>query len=234
MKVKTSTLFGIAFSLLLAAVTVAAQDVKPPKPKKHGGVLNGKAVSLPKPAYPSAAQAVGASGAVNVAVRIDEEGNVVSANAVSGHPLLRQASEKAAMQAKFKPTMLEGKPVKVTGIVVYNFASGKPSEKEIKETDADEIEREAINDQAISLPSPEYPAAAKAVGAAGKVRIEVVIDEKGNVADAKAVSGHVLLRQASEKAAREAKFKPTLLNGEAVKVTGVVVYNFALSEKAKP
>jgi len=86
------------------------------------GVLNGKATSLAKPEYPAAARAVKASGAVNVQVTIDGQGNVISASAVSGHPLLRQAAEKAARESKFSPTLLEGIPVKVTGIVVYNFA----------------------------------------------------------------------------------------------------------------
>lgn len=86
-----------------------------------GGVLNGKATDLPKPAYPAAARAVRASGAVNVQVTVDETGKVVSANAVSGHPLLRSAAEQAARNAKFAPTILSGKPVKVSGVIVYNF-----------------------------------------------------------------------------------------------------------------
>lgn len=87
------------------------------------GVANGRADSLPKPAYPAAARAVKASGTVNVQVLIDEEGNVVSAQTVSGHPLLRQAAEQAALGAKFKPTFLQGQPVKVSGIIVYNFVA---------------------------------------------------------------------------------------------------------------
>lgn len=86
-----------------------------------GGVLNGKAISLPKPEYPPAAMAVRASGAVSVQVLIDENGYVISANAVSGHPLLRAASEAAARQATFSPTQISGQPVKVTGVIVYNF-----------------------------------------------------------------------------------------------------------------
>lgn len=95
----------------------------PPKPTKpiSKGVVNGSALSLPKPPYPAAARAVRASGAVNVQVLIDENGSVVSANAVSGHPLLRQAAESAARGAKFKPTLLSGQPVKVNGVIVYNF-----------------------------------------------------------------------------------------------------------------
>lgn len=91
-------------------------------PKKiSGGVLNGKAISLPAPEYPAAARAVSANGAVNVQVTISEQGEIVSAAAVSGHPLLRQAAEQAARKAKFAPTLLQGVPVTVTGIIVYNF-----------------------------------------------------------------------------------------------------------------
>lgn len=96
--------------------------VKKPVPKQiSGGVLNGKATSLPKPPYPPAARAVRASGAVSVQVLIDENGSVVSASAVSGHPLLRAAAVQAARGARFSPTMLSGQPVKVSGVITYNF-----------------------------------------------------------------------------------------------------------------
>ncbi len=86
-----------------------------------GGVVNGKATNLVKPAYPAAAKAVRAQGAVNVQVTIDEQGSVISATAVSGHPLLRAAAVEAARASKFSPTMLSGQLVKVTGVIVYNF-----------------------------------------------------------------------------------------------------------------
>src|SRR5690606_20755406 len=95
---------------------------RPGIPKQiSGGVLNGKAISLPKPPYPPAARAVKATGSVNVQVLVDEQGNVVSASAVSGHPLLRPAAVQAARSAKFSPTKLAGQPVKVSGMLVYNF-----------------------------------------------------------------------------------------------------------------
>lgn len=87
----------------------------------NGGVLNGKAKTLVKPAYPPAARAVKARGAVSVQVVIDELGNISSANAISGHPLLRAAAEEAARSSVFEPTLLEGQPVRVSGIIVYNF-----------------------------------------------------------------------------------------------------------------
>lgn len=85
------------------------------------GVLNGKAVSLPKPVYPSEAKRLKVSGPVNVRVVIDENGNVTSAKAVDGPAPLREAAETAARQAKFAPTTQNGITVKVTGVLTYNF-----------------------------------------------------------------------------------------------------------------
>ncbi len=109
----------------LSSITVAAQEKSETNGAArviNGGVVNGKALSLAKPAYPAAARAVRAGGAVNVQVTIDESGGVISATAVSGHPLLRAAAVEAARQSKFSPTLLSGQPVKVTGVIVYNFS----------------------------------------------------------------------------------------------------------------
>jgi protein TonB len=100
-------------------------EVKPTPPRApiSGGVLNGKAISLPKPSYPPIARAAHASGTVAVQVTIDENGNVISAHAVSGHPLLQAVAVAAARGAKFSPTKLSGQPVKVTGVITYNFVA---------------------------------------------------------------------------------------------------------------
>jgi|SRR5690242_11008613 protein TonB len=95
----------------------------PPRAPISGGVLNGKAISLPKPAYPPIAKAAHASGTVTVQVTIDENGNVISAHAVSGHPLLQAVAVAAAKGARFSPTKLSGQPVKVTGVITYNFVA---------------------------------------------------------------------------------------------------------------
>ncbi len=88
-----------------------------------GGVMNAKAISLPKPAYPPLAKKVGAYGTVVVQVLVDEKGNVVSAKAISGHPILQASAVAAARGAKFTPTLLNGKPVKVRGVINYNFVA---------------------------------------------------------------------------------------------------------------
>lgn len=92
------------------------------KPKVvHKSVLNGYAVSLPKPAYPPIAKQMRVQGSVNVQVLVDEAGKVVSAKVVSGNPALVNAARTAAMAARFSPTMLGDQAVKVTGVITYNF-----------------------------------------------------------------------------------------------------------------
>jgi TonB family protein len=88
------------------------------------GVVNGIATFLPKPAYTALAKAAHASGTVTVQVTIDESGKVISARALSGHPLLLRESVQAAYQARFTPTLLSNQPVKVSGIITYNFVLG--------------------------------------------------------------------------------------------------------------
>ena len=92
-----------------------------PQPIKSGGVLTGEATSLPQPTYSAAARAVGAQGVVTVQITVDESGKVISAKAVGGNAMLRPAAEAAAWKARFNPTKLSGIPVKVTGIISYNF-----------------------------------------------------------------------------------------------------------------
>ncbi len=105
---------------------VIKQAVKPEAekipPTISGGVVNGKATNLVKPIYSSAARVMRIGGEVKVQVTIDEDGRVISAKSVSGHPLLRSAAETAAKSSRFTPTTLSKQKVKVTGVIIYNFA----------------------------------------------------------------------------------------------------------------
>ena len=92
-------------------------------PKSNAALADAPGAKVVAPAYPRAAHAVHASGAVRVQVLIDELGRVVSATALDGHPLLRQASEKAARKSRFATTLLDGIPVKIAGVIVYNFVA---------------------------------------------------------------------------------------------------------------
>jgi len=86
-----------------------------------GGVLNGKALSLPVPIYPQIAMRARTAGKVEVEVTVDETGKVISAQATAGPTALRDAAVDAAKRARFSPTKLSGLPVTVVGIINYNF-----------------------------------------------------------------------------------------------------------------
>lgn len=113
-----------------AVVRMTEPPPLPPAPKQQEipkvlnlskEVLQGKAISLPKPSYPAPAKQIRLQGTVTVQVLIDETGKVVSAKVVSGHPLLNGEATRAAWQARFSPTKLGGQPMKVSGMITYNF-----------------------------------------------------------------------------------------------------------------
>jgi protein TonB len=82
-----------------------------------------------------------------------------------------------------------------------------------------------LNSKAIYLPQPDVPAG----DAAGVVLVQVLVDEQGSVVDARPVSGPQHLQAPAVAAARLARFTPTLLMGEPVKVSGTLSYNFTRS-----
>ena len=96
--------------------------VKPPTTLKVSlGVMMAKAISLPPPPYPPIAQRIRIQGPVTVQILVDEGGRVLTAQPVSGHPTLTSAAREAALRARFTPTKLSGVPVKVQGLITYNF-----------------------------------------------------------------------------------------------------------------
>jgi TonB family protein len=109
-----------------AGKVLVADSEPPPAPRPlmkpvSGGVLNGKALSLPAPAYPDFARRMRTGGLVEVEVVVDENGKVISARALAGPPTLRDAAVQAALRARFSPTKLSGQPVKISGQINYNF-----------------------------------------------------------------------------------------------------------------
>jgi protein TonB len=128
----TGGLGGPANDSEVGSQAVRAIDIGTPPPSQppierpiprvvSKGVITGLALALPKPAYPQIAKQARADGAVNVQVLIDENGNVISAKAVKGHPLLLAAAQQAAYGARFSPTKLGDQAVKVSGMITYNF-----------------------------------------------------------------------------------------------------------------
>jgi TonB family protein len=96
-----------------------AEEVAP----TEGGILNSKAEKLPEPKYPAEAKKTHAFGEVQVKVLVDETGKVISAEALFGPESLQQAAVDAAKLARFKPAIVNGVAVKVSGILTYDFAA---------------------------------------------------------------------------------------------------------------
>ncbi|HMU33799.1 MAG TPA: TonB family protein [Pyrinomonadaceae bacterium] len=83
-----------------------------------------------------------------------------------------------------------------------------------------------ITSKATYLPKPQYPDLAERMGISGSVSVQVVIDEQGRVVSATASSGNAIFRETAVRAARQAKFTPTVLSNVPIKVTGIIVYHF--------
>jgi protein TonB len=107
----------------VAVDTTTPPPLPTPMKPKHvpSSVLVSKIVSLPKPIYPTIAKQMRAQGPVNVQILVDESGKVISAHAVNGNAVFLRSAEEAAMRARFTPTMLNEKPIKVQGVITYNF-----------------------------------------------------------------------------------------------------------------
>ena len=100
----------------------------PPPPilqqKLLEGVVRGNAILKIKPVHPESAKKMNAYGTVEVRIIISQEGNVIEATAITGHFALRGAAVEAARKWLFKPTTVDGIPVKVESVLTFVFTRG--------------------------------------------------------------------------------------------------------------
>ncbi len=101
--------------------------------------LNGKLLNNLQPIYPSEAKIAGLAGKVEVAVEIDEAGNVSGIESTHGNEILAKAAAEAALQAKFSPTICDGKATKTIGVITFNFASIALTNEYFKATKLEEL-----------------------------------------------------------------------------------------------
>ncbi len=231
---KYKALAGVLFLLLFTAVSISAQtpETRPRVPVIKTGVLNKKAISpLPAPVLPPSIDRddLEGSGPVNVEALIDMNGKVISAKAISGHPLLRRPAEEAALKTRFRPTLINGPPINVSGTLVYDLASFGLEKKEITTT-LRFISHGLTKTTPLHLPKPAYPLVASDINVSGPVNVSITIGKKGKVISAKVLSGHPLLRQASLAAAKRARFRPVTVSGTPVNAYGLIVYNYVLDK----
>ena len=176
-----------------------------------------------------AANLSGANSANKSAVVVPkpDNGNVSSAHKNS--PLLPSSTSNAAEQlSSLSSVELSGRTNSnnATPLVKIDSEPPPPTPKPILKP----VSGGVLNGIAISLPSPIYPEAARRVRMSGLVTVEVVLDETGKVISAVATSGPGLLREVAVQAALRARFSPTKLSGQPVKVAGTINYKFALAQ----
>ena len=191
--------------------------------------------SAPQPVFPEASRDYIYGETVKVTMHVDKAGVVKEARAYG--PLARcsnlndpiaAAVNKAALDAAkttvFEPVLKDGKPVDATLSVAFRLRPREVLSQAPK--DAKLIKGGVLNGKAISLPKPYWPVFAKENRMSGRVAIQILIDEQGQVMSAGAVAGHPEFIYASTEAACKARFSPTKLSGIPVKVSGVISYNF--------
>lgn len=190
------------------------------------GIVNKKAISLPKPKvanlnHPKHLR-ISEEQIVAVQIVIYMNGKVIAARAVSGHPILQPACIISAKQTKFQPITGTLPPIKIRALLVYKFKPDGTIDTDIERDD------KSVIGTPINLLKPPKPFCNCRFGGQNpSVLVEAKTDEQGNVVEAKAISGHPFLGNLSEKAALESKFLPT-----SIKAKILIQYNFKATNES--
>jgi TonB family protein len=202
------------------------------------------------PLYPPLALEAHIQGLVVLDLMISAAGEVENVKLVSGHPILAPASVEAVKQWKYMPYVKDGSAVAVATRVRLSYTLsengaavvGEPPIEAMKLTSAGQTPPQLSLPQRVRVSagvsegmlvdkvSPEYPPDARDQRVQGTVILHVNIDKEGNVSNVQLVSGHPMLAPAAIEAVRQWKYRPYLLNGEAVEVDTEVRVNFTLVE----
>lgn len=198
------------FLLILSILIIFGNALGQPKVIGGGGIVNGKATYLPIPEYPQEAKDLCAGGQVAVRVLIDENGNVIEAEAVAGDEILWDYAVEAAKKAKFGP-FAEGVSTKKSGTIIYNFVPERIC-----------VDAGVVNKKAKNLPKLVLNSDLK-INESTLVKVRIIIDESGKVILAKAFSGNPIFYLFAEDAARKAEFNPTNDVGK-IRIKGSLFY----------
>jgi len=191
-------------------------------------------VNTPEAIYPLKAQKKGIQGQVMVKFVISEEGDVESAEATSGDPLLAAAAVDAAKQWKFKPYIKNDKPVRVTTSIPFDFAfSDKVREISVSEPRdpkwAIPLPPGVVQGRLIHQVVPIYPKEAKQRHIQGTVVLQIVIGKDGRLRDLTPISGPIELYSAAIGAVQQWRYTPFEKDGAPVAVQTTITVDFTLS-----
>lgn len=193
----------------------------PEMQRVSSSVLTGKAINKVQPTYSAIAKAARAQGAVQVAITVSKEGQVISAEAVGGHPLLKEAAVTAAKQWTFETTELSGQPVKIQGILTFNF--------ELGEEDTIYAATDSLRPIILHQEQVQYTEIAKQNRVQGTILVSAVFTANGRITQIRVIRGLPDgLNEQAIKAAEKTTFKPALIGGKPVSVRITMQFNFTL------
>ena len=163
-------------------------------------------------------------GEVAVQVTIDDQGKVIAAKGISGHPFFRRQLETYLSAIRFRPLLNNEKLESKKVVMVYSVKPPRPKGK--GKSLSGIVSCGFCGQQAIYLPKPDYPEAARFALSEGTVEVAIIIGTDGSVIEATIISGHPFFHENSLKAALKARFTPLLLSGRPVKVASSIKFNF--------
>lgn len=184
--------------------------------------------------YPPTAIQEGIQGTIALEVQILPSGDVDDVRSISGDPILVQAAMEAVRQWKYRPYVIEGNAVTVITLARFNFAltengtGGVVTEALVTQPQRVRVSSGVSQGLLVNKVAPVYPVEARQVHIPGTVILQARIDKEGNVVSLELISGHPMLAPAAIEAVRQWKYRPYLLNGNAVEVETQVQVNFVL------
>lgn len=212
-------------SVIVNAVDGTTEPANPPVQQNTAAVnTNTTTAALTQPVFkPDEAKPAATTSALPANIKPSE--TAIASNTAT-IPTPRPVEEKPAAQ-----------PERSRIIAGTSQAAQQPSEdadaNKVKATASSKplngpLEVGSLLPYAAKQASPVYPAAAKTIRASGVVKVEVTIDENGDVAEVQKASGPALLQGSAKDAVRKWKFRPIIVDGQAVKATGFINFNFSL------
>src|SRR5258708_3033198 len=202
-------------------------------------------VYSPQPDYPLEAAAKRLQGKVWIRVHTSESGDVASTEIMSGDPLLAKAAESAMRLWKFKPFIKDGKPVRVSKEIPYEFVlRGKAGDacatveavermnvarhQEQVQQGVQGITQGVMEGSLIHRVSPEYPMIARAKHVQGTVILQATIGKDGYIHDLKPLCGPPELIPSSVDAVKQWRYRPYLLQGNPTDVETTIKVQFRM------
>ncbi len=230
----------------------------PKRSRVGGNAAKARLTHQVRPQYPPLARQARIQGTVKLSAVISKDGTIQKLEVLSGHPLLVPAALAAVKQWRYRPTLLSGDAVEVLTNIDVNFTLSEPDNATIVQEDSARPSAGIADVQRGSAPAPppvkkkstpkrirlgsnvakarlarqvrpQYPPLARQARIQGTVKLSAVISKDGTIQKLEVLSGHPLLVPAALAAVKQWRYRPTLLNGEAVEVLTNIDVNFILS-----